>query len=256
MGMRRAGRSRAFAGAVNLSKGLRYEITPFQGWIGLGALFPGRCPGLSQGAPLGRGGYGRSLCGPWRGGPCPNAVRRDRCINGPGVGRNTARRRDAPMESRLPQRGKTVGCTNGSGVGRNAAKGDSPGQRPGNKASQTQFSPERAKHKPIPHNTPAQTPPHPRPAPRAPTGRPVIARGNAPTNGVPPPPQRGVMCGIAPYFALSGLGWFGGAIPGALPRAVAGRPVGARGRWRFGSERASGWGETGHLAEDGFRGGE
>ena len=32
-----------------------HEITPFQGWVGLGALFPGRCPGLSHGAPLGPG---------------------------------------------------------------------------------------------------------------------------------------------------------------------------------------------------------
>ncbi len=37
---------------------------------------------------------------------------------------------------RWPQHVKMVRCTNGIGVGRNAAKGDSPGQRPGNKAPQ------------------------------------------------------------------------------------------------------------------------
>jgi len=41
-------------GREDLGGGLRYAITLFQGWIGLGALFPGRCPGLSHGAPLGR----------------------------------------------------------------------------------------------------------------------------------------------------------------------------------------------------------
>ena len=82
----------------------------------------------------------------------------------------------------------------------------------------------------------------------------MIARANTPTNGAATPPQRGVMCGVGSCFALSGLGWFGGAIPKALPRAIAWRPVGARGAFREReSERA---GKTGHLAEDRFRGGE
>jgi hypothetical protein len=106
----------------------------------------------------------------------------------------------------------------------------------------------------------------------APTGRPVIARGNAPgkspatspsperarfqdavpclnprapgfqrgimrTSGQrpnnrgrpPPPPQRGVMCGIGSCFALSGLDWLGGAVPRALPRLSHDAPLGRGG---------------------------
>ena len=42
------------AGCEDLGGGLRYEIAPFQGWARLWGFFPGRCPGLSHGAPLGR----------------------------------------------------------------------------------------------------------------------------------------------------------------------------------------------------------
>ena len=139
-------------GREDLGGGLRYAITPFQGWIGLRALFPGRCPGLSHGAPLGRGG----MCDHYAAfGAAPRVRTRQDGTDGPTGPALAATWQDggvAPTRPVLaatrqgggvrqwgrhwPQRGKMAGCANRPGVGRNAAKGDSPGQRPGNKAPQ------------------------------------------------------------------------------------------------------------------------
>jgi len=73
---------------------------PFQGLVWLeGALFPGRCPGLSQGAPLGRA----------RAGGAPISSCRVRVYATTLVVHN-----DRPNHPRP-----------------NGASGDSPGQRPG-----------------------------------------------------------------------------------------------------------------------------
>jgi len=165
-----------------LGKGLRYEITPFQGLKILWGLSPGRCPGLSQSAPLGRGGMGNHYAA------FGAAIRVRTRQNGTGASTGPALATtrqdggDAPTGSALaatrqggevrqwdrrwPQHGKTVGWPMGSVLAatrpKEIAQGNALGTKPPN-----QPSPERAKHKPIPHNTPTQTPPTPA-RPRAP----------------------------------------------------------------------------------------
>ena len=117
-----------------MGRGLRHESAPFQGWIGLKALFPGRCPGLSQGCPVGARGYGRSLCSLWYGDTCPNAARRNRWTNGPGIGRNVARRCGAPTRPALA-------ATRPKEIAQGNALGTTPSNQP---------SPERAKRGPLP----------------------------------------------------------------------------------------------------------
>ena len=133
------------------------KLRPFRAGLVWRALFPGRCPGLSQSAPLGRGGYAIIMR------PLARRPVSERGKTG------QVHQRDR----RWPQRGKTVGCANGIGVGRNTARrrGCANGAGVGRNATRRRGAPMGSA--------------------LAATRPKEIAQGNAPTNGAATPAPTG-----------------------------------------------------------------
>jgi len=175
------------------------RVSPFQGWIGWGALFPGRCPGLSPLAALR---------------PTPASLAHPTVL--PRCGQHRPRWR-TPPSCRVAANAGLVGATPPScRVAANAGLVGAP-----HRLAALRPTPGPLVHllrlAAFGHVSSYQRLHNDRPYPRAPTGRPAIARGNA--LGIAPPNQS------SPERAR-----FHAAILCPNPRTPSPRRTGRRGR--------------------------